>query len=95
MRLLENIILRVAENDRADFESLMQGLAKEISKDSDGVEVSFYWNSTLESDVCIQLTREVGSNTRSASSLGVRLAASLKSFGLVDHTCWVEWEWGD
>ena len=91
MRILELIILQATENGREDFESLMEELAREISRESHEVQMSLYRNVSLSADLCIELKSWSGAQARKASHVGVRLAASLKTFGLVDHTCWVEW----
>ena len=91
MRILELIILQATENGSGDFESLMEELAREISRESHEVQMSLYRNASLSADLCIELKSRSGSQARKASHVGVRLAASLKSLGLVDHTCWVEW----
>ena len=91
MRILELIILQATENGREDFESLMDELAREISRESHEVQMSLYRNASLSADLCIALKSRSGAPAGKASHVGVRLAASLKALGLVDHTCWVEW----
>lgn len=91
MRLLEMIIFQVAENEREEFESLMEELATGMSREPHEVEMSLYRHATLTNDVCIQLKSKAGPQARNATRVGLRLAATLKSLGLVDHTCWVEW----
>jgi hypothetical protein len=89
--MLEIIILQVAEDDRNGVESLMEELAIDVSRESQEVEMSIYLNAALNTDICIQLKSRIGPQASNATHLGLRLAASLKSLGLVDHTCWVEW----
>ena len=89
--MLEMIIFQVAENDREDFESLMEELATEMSRKQHEVEMALYRHAALSTDVCILLKSKAGPQSSNITRMGLRLAASLKSLGLVDHTRWVEW----
>ena len=89
--MLEMIIFQVAENDRKGVESLMEEFTIEMSREPHEVEMSLYRHAALTTDVCIMLKSKAGPQARKATRVGLHLAASLKSIGLVDHTCWVEW----
>ena len=89
--MLEMIMFQVAENDWEGFESLIEELATEMSRKPHEVEMSLYRHAVLSTDVCIQLKSRPGVQSSDPTRVGLRLAASLKSLGLVDHTCWVEW----
>ena len=89
--MLEMILVQAAENDRSRVAALMEELVLEMSRASHQVEVSVYRHAAVASDFCIMLKCRSGPHDGNATQVGLRLAASLKSIGLVDHTCWVEW----
>ena len=89
--MLEMIHVQAAENDRNSVASLLEEFAIEMSRASPEVEVSIYRHAAVASDLCIMLKSRSGPQDKNATHIGLRLAASLKSIGLVDHTCWVEW----
>ena len=87
MKRLEIIHLRLAG-------ALPTGLSDEIRQSTtnmgDATLIRLYWRVNVESDVAIHLHLEESGPDNQASDLGVRLAASLQEYGMVDHTIWVE-----
>ena len=87
MKRLEIIHLRLAG-------ALPTGLSEEIRQSTtntrDSASVRLYWRVNVENDVAIHLHLEESGPDNQASDLGVRLAAGLKEYGMVDHTVWVE-----
>ena len=87
MKRLEIIHLRLAG-------ALPKGLLKEIRESTtntgDAASVSLYCRVNVENDVAIHLQLEESGPETEASDLGVRLAAGLEEYGMVDHTVWVE-----
>lgn len=87
MKRLEIIHLRLAG-------ALPTGLFEEIRQSTtntrDSASVRLYWRVNVENDVAIHLHLEESGPDNQASDLGVRLAAGLKEYGMVEHTVWVE-----
>ena len=87
MKRLEIIHLRLAG-------ALPTGLSDEIRQSTtnmgDATLIRLYWRVNVESDVAIHLHLEESGPDNQASDLAVRLAASLREYGMVDHTVWVE-----
>ena len=85
MKRLEIIHLRLAG-------ALPPGLFEEIRASTtntrDPASVALYWRVNVENDVAIHLHLEESGPDSQASDLGVRLAAGLKEYGMVEHTVW-------
>ena len=72
-------------NDLCDFK---EGLHR-FGKKTGLKEVRFYRHASLKSDVSIHLFFESNEKQADKSELGIRLIASLKELGLVNHSLWV------
>ncbi len=59
------------------------------------VEIKTYHHAALETDLSVHLHWESGRLEQNGSALGLRLAQSLKEFGLIDHSVWIEKEKGE
>jgi hypothetical protein len=87
MKRLEIIHLRLAG-------ALPTGLFEEIRQSTtnttDSASIRLYWRVNVENDIAIHLDLEESGPDKQASDLGVRLAAGLREYGMVEHTVWVE-----
>ena len=55
-------------------------------------EMNLYINPAIKGDIAIILHWLERQHSRTKTDVGLCLAAALKRFGLVDHTCWVMME---
>jgi hypothetical protein len=90
MKWLEVIKLRSAGKDSRLLEELL--LSVEKFDQSGLVEMKTFHHAALDSDWSIHLHWESEFPEENGSSLGLRLAKTLKEFGLVDHSIWIEEE---
>jgi hypothetical protein len=85
MRRLEIIHLRLAG-------ALPSGLLEEIRQSAttarETATVDLYCRENVENDVAIHLQLKPSGPGAQASDLGLRLAAALKEYGMVEHTVW-------
>jgi len=90
MKWLEIIKLRSACKDSGLLGELLLSIDK-LSQ-SGRVEMKTYHHAALETDLSVHLGWNSVQPERNGSALGLRLAQSLKEFGLVDHSIWIEEE---
>jgi hypothetical protein len=85
MKRLEIIQLRLAG-------SLPDGQLEEIrqsaANDNPPTSVSIYHRANVENDIAIHLHQEMPEADNQASNLGLRLAAALREYGMVEDTVW-------
>ena len=88
MRTLEIIHLRLSGEPA---ESLRDRISESINAaEGDSEVVTLHRRKGLETDVAIHISHLAEPKTEGPSSLGVRLASALRSFGIVEHTLWEE-----
>jgi len=90
MKWLEMIELRSAECHQELLESQLQQLMHDVNKETDAQSIKAYHRVMIDTDVSIHLVHESTHAERNGSPLGLRLAPSLREFGLVNHSVWVE-----
>jgi len=90
MRWLEVIKVRSAGKDLELLKEWLRSFDK--SGQPALVEMKTYYHAALESDLSIHLHWESDQSEQNGSTLGFRLAHTLKEFGLIDHSVWVEKE---
>ncbi len=90
MHWVEIIHLRMngIRSCEAAKDQLAQALKIDQNKTSQSVKI--YRHQTIEGDLCVILNWKSSDMVRSYSDLGLQLTSSLKEFGRVDHTIWVE-----
>ncbi len=90
MHWIEIIHLRM--NGVCDRESAKKLLRQILETDQNEIcrTGKIYRHRTIEGDLCIILDWNSEKTVRLHSDLGLNLASSLKEFGRVDHTVWVE-----
>jgi hypothetical protein len=84
VKRLEIIHLRLAG-------ALPPGLVDEIRRSADGRDPAFvglYRRANVDNDIAIHLHLNGPGPDDQASDLGLRLAAALKEYGMVEHTVW-------
>ena len=90
MKWLEIIELRSANNTRKQMEAHLQEFVEQVEKKKEKLTVKLYIRMRIDTDVSIHLFHNSSNVKSRGSSLGIRLVSSLKSYGLVNHTVWVE-----
>ena len=90
MKWLEMIELRAAINNRKLLESQLQQLMHDVDQEAHTQLIKVYRRVMLDTDVSIHLFHDSTPVERDGSPLGLRLASSLKEFGLVNHRVWIE-----
>jgi len=90
MKWLEIIELRSAGGNSKLLESQMQKLVNEVYERTKNNAVKAYCRLMIDTDFSIHLFHDSKKVEKSGSPLGLRLAAALKEFGLVNHSIWIE-----
>jgi hypothetical protein len=85
-RVLEIIHLRLA----AHRPELVAELAREVGQAGGGEELRVYRHSRVETDLLVQMHRDVPAGSESPSRRGSQLASLLREHGLVEHSVWVQ-----
>ena len=90
MKWLEIIELRSVNRDRILNELGLMNLIAELDLGSRPHEIKMYVHGTIETDMSVNLIYDSENVDTRGSSLGLRLVSTLKKFGLVNHSVWVE-----
>ena len=90
MKWLEMIELRAIGSNRELLESHLQELIHQANEETNAQAIKVYSRVLIHSDVSIHLVHNSPNVEQSGSPLGLRLASSLKEFGLVNHSVWTE-----
>jgi hypothetical protein len=90
MAWLEIIEIRAMGNNREILKSQLQDLINDLSKEVELWSVRIYRQVMLETDFSIHLFHESENPETGCSSICSRLVSSLKDFGFVNHTVWIE-----
>jgi len=90
MNWIEIITLRSYENVN---DSLICELLKQVAKGSESngsIAMKIYRNAWIDTDMSFHLYWKSTKPEQQGSAVGLRLAQTLKEFGLVNHSAWVE-----
>ena len=90
MKCLEIIELRTGSNKDQELENVFKQLVKELKLDPEYPKIKVYHNYAVDCDYSIHLSHHDLKAEEQGSALGMRIAAILKSFGLVSHNTWIE-----
>lgn len=90
MSCLEIIELRTAESNRVLLDTQMQKLIDDVAREMSRESIKTYCRVMLDTDFSIHLFHDSMDESRTGSKLGLYLASTLKEFGLVNHSVWVE-----
>jgi hypothetical protein len=91
MNWIEIITLRSSNGNVQ--EELIRELMKPVAKGDESkglIVMKIYRNTRINTDVSIHLQWRSIKTEQQGSSIGLRLAETLKEFGLVNHSSWVE-----
>jgi hypothetical protein len=90
MKWLEIIELRTGSNDDQELQNVFRQLVKELRLDPEYPKIKVYHNYAVDCDYSIHLAHHQFRPEERGSALGMRIAAILKTFGLVSHNTWIE-----
>jgi hypothetical protein len=92
MHWMEMITLRTLERQGKDGEiaDLLCDLIKQMEHKNGLVETKVLSCASFRGDLALSLTWDTPLPERNGSRLGLSIAKTLKTFGLVDHTIWTE-----
>ncbi len=86
MKTLEIIHLRlVGEHPQA----LVEALRESLETEADLTDARIYRHAQLDTDLAIHQHREGTDQINQPSDAGLRLAAFLREYGLVEHAVWI------
>ena len=72
------------------MESQLQKLINEVKRETKKLAIMVYSRVLIDTDFSIHLFHDSTKVENSGSPLGLRLASTLKEFGLVNHSIWIE-----
>lgn len=87
MNTLEVIHLRLAG---VSPEALADGIRAEVESSSEPVDMRVYRHGRVETDLVVHLHRKTAEGGGRSSTLGSHLASTLRGYGIVEHSVWVE-----
>ena len=90
MAWLEIIEIRAMGSNREILKSQLQDLINDLSKEAKLKTVKIYRQVLLETDFSIHLFHDSEKPESGCSTICSRLVSSLKDFGFVNHTVWIE-----
>ena len=90
MKWMEVIGVRATASNRTKLEAKLHGAVAEIQKADVTRSIRILHRVSIESDLCVHLEHDSAKPDPAGSRLGLRLAAEMKSFGLVHHSVWAE-----
>jgi hypothetical protein len=90
MKWIESIQLRSAGSNREILESKLQRLADEVVSKRKRQVIMAFSRVSIDTDFSIHIFQDSKKVENGGSRLGLRLAAALKEFGLINHSIWME-----
>ena len=90
MKLLEVVELRTAAGTAAKVEEYLRDWVRQSGRAA--VVARSYHHASLETDFSVHISYERNSDDTMPVTIGNQLAGSLKDFGLVHRSVWVEQE---
>jgi hypothetical protein len=93
MRWMETIKIQLATGKEHAAEHELTALAREVQKNPDRqglCEATVSRHATVPGCFALRLFWDTDDPQPNGSPLGMSLAQSLKAFGLVDHSVWIE-----
>ncbi len=90
MNWIEIIELRSVDITEKLIEKDLKKILTQLESESEKYKLKVYTRIMINTDYSIHLLHESETVENSGSALGLRLASALKSYGLINHTVWVE-----
>jgi hypothetical protein len=89
MKWIEIIELRLSDAHREKTQSMLNKLINDAAREGNDLAVEVYRNADVSNGFSIHLTHDTKKVDNGGSQLGLSIAASLKAYGLVNHTIWL------
>jgi hypothetical protein len=90
MRWLEIIEIRASGKNLESLHKQLQGLADEVNGNPMQQKAKIYTHVSIDNDLSIHLLSDSDRADANGSVLGQQIAAMLRSFGLINHSIWIE-----
>lgn len=90
MHWVEVIQLRITRRNTRQVVAIVQKLASEARTEGTCRSVRMCRRADIDTDLCLLFFHENPPVQGYGSTLGIRISAALKEFGMVNHNTWVE-----
>ena len=90
MKWAELITVRSTGKSKTALTSALQELMNDIVSKYGPERIHMYHRQTIDTDFCVILSHDGEPCVDHGSPLGLRVAAGLKVFGMVNHSVWSE-----
>ena len=90
LKILERIDLRSNSENRDLLLKELDELVISMADRNESGDIRVYLHHNVGTDFSIHLHRRISDNEKFESELGIRLVSSLKDYGYVNHTIWIE-----
>ncbi len=90
MNWIEIITLRSSENIQDSLIRELLGPATNGNQSQGLLSMKIYRNMSINTDLSVHLCWKSATAGQQGSDIGLRLAHTLKEFGLVNHSAWAE-----
>ncbi len=90
MKWLEVIELRSAGSNSDLVLKELTLLTDSMNRENNGPAVTLHVHASVKTDFRIHLLHETDKVANTGSDPGLKIASSLKAFGLVNHNVWIE-----
>jgi hypothetical protein len=90
MKWLEIIELRSVDSNRELLKRQLKALIDEAHKKAEQQAIKVYNHVAIDTDFSIHLLYNSVKADINGSPLGLQLVSTLKKFGLVNHSVWIE-----
>lgn len=90
MNVLETIELQSVGNNRKSLEQVLRSFIEELNIKTGPIQIKVYNNLAVDSNFSIHLLHNSSEVEINGSPLGLQLVSSLKEYGLINHSVWLE-----
>lgn len=87
---MEMIRLRTTTGQLKDVDNMLFDAARDVENTKGLIRLRIYRSVSLPTDIAVSLVWDTKPEADSGSRAGICICDTLKSFGLVDHSIWVE-----
>jgi hypothetical protein len=92
MTWMEMIELRTTERNRQALEEELEAWIRDVGAPQAQMTCRVFRRSYVETDYCIQILHGSGDVKSHGSRLGLLMASTLRTHGLVSHRIWIPME---
>jgi hypothetical protein len=87
---MEMIRLRTTTAHMREVDSLLFEATRHAEGDEGLIRLRIYRSASLLTDIAVSLVWDTSPGAAAGSRAGLSISTALKSFGLVDHSVWIE-----